>query len=614
VTEGVYSLFEVRPDAAGKLQRRRRARFHIKDAQVTHLEDLDDELSGVPEGPLTPESATAIRKLSGPHRQLVRWTPEYGDDPGHLPEFTPPKPFVPAESGPTSRPPVFEYHRQGMDRPHTVEVRGDGVVLNGSALSPQESMKLLDNVRSGVGTLRYKRVGEGLAEAGSHVIKKNESEDQSREDVPEPPKLDRDTTVPAAGNLEALASKEPTGIPAFVEVNDLWRHLQAGWTETDEALRELGEVLRSSGGDPYRISDDLFLVFYPDSETMMTGLREASEPERVLRPAGLDPLTLAIGAGRDQDEAWEQLQTARRLARQEPGHPQSLVRVAQDLVKTELAKARGTTIPKFDTPQQLGRIYKQFYQADPYRLHYAADMAAHKVFNHPAPTKDDAVEKVGTWSDETRVKPVSRWTPWAMVHVFDNPNAKPEWVDHWRGVLPKVQELWEHPDVVALAEHHRGLVQQQTAQEALDDAYEAQGQVPVVVPGKRARLKADRLVWLWHGTSDKFIPHILEHGLEPAQQHGNIVFDPREGGRTRTSLQHVYLTSNPGSPAGAEFYANAAAHRHGGAPAKIRLLAHRHELSADMDDRDLSSGAWQYRAPRIPVERIMEINGKRVRR
>ncbi len=67
---------------------------------------------------------------------------------------------------------------------------------------------------------------------------------------------------------------------------------------------------------------------------MMTGLREASEPERVLRPAGLDPLTLAIGAGRDQEEAWEELQTARRLARQEPGHPQSLVRVAQDLMKT----------------------------------------------------------------------------------------------------------------------------------------------------------------------------------------------------------------------------------------------------------------------------------------
>lgn len=322
MTEGVYSLFEVCPDAAGKLQRRRRARFHIKDAQVTHLEDLDDELFGVPEGPLTPESATAIRKLSGPHRQLVRWTPEYGDDPGQLHEFTPPKPFVPSESGPTSRPPVFEYHRQGMDRPHIVEVRGDGVVLNGSVLSPQESMKLLDNVRSGVGTLRYKRVGQ-LAKA------------EELFEIPEPPKLDRDATVPAAGNLEALASKEPAGIPAFVEVNDLWRHLQAGWTETDEALRELGEVLRSSGGDPYRISDDLFLVFYPDSETMMTGLWEASEPERVLRPAGLDPLTLAIGAGRDQEEAWDQLQTARRLARQEPGHPQSLVRVAQDLVKAE---------------------------------------------------------------------------------------------------------------------------------------------------------------------------------------------------------------------------------------------------------------------------------------
>jgi hypothetical protein len=207
-----------------------------------------------------------------------------------------------------------------MSHPHTIEVRGDGVVLNGSTLSPQESMKILDNVRSGVGTLRYKRVGESLAKAGSHVwriqneagegpyrseafepqdlegeiseqkphpaaefenwkdiqdqggvfgferpehamawfgydalhtlkvngfplvkvpaermwraksgrqvafipvIKKNESEGQSREDVPTPPKLDRDTTVPAAGNLEALASKEPTGIPAFVEVNDL---------------------------------------------------------------------------------------------------------------------------------------------------------------------------------------------------------------------------------------------------------------------------------------------------------------------------------------------------------------------------------------------------------
>jgi hypothetical protein len=108
-----------------------------------------------------------------------------------------------------------------------------------------------------------------------------------------------------------------------------------GWSETDEALRELGEVLRSSGGDPYRVSDDLFLVFYSDRDTMVSGLREVSEPERVGRPGGLDLFTLAVGAGRDQGEAWEQLQTARRLARQESGHPQTSVQVAQDLLKSE---------------------------------------------------------------------------------------------------------------------------------------------------------------------------------------------------------------------------------------------------------------------------------------
>lgn len=342
MTEGVYSLFEVRPDAAGKLQRRRRARFQIRDAYVTHLEDLDDELSGVPEGPLTPESAAAIRKLSGPHHQLVQWSREYGDDPGQLPEFTPPKPFVPEESGVVSRPPVFEYLRQGMSHPHTIEVRGDGVVLNGSTLSPQESMKILDNVRSGVGTLRYKKPVQALA-------KKSEGQSDSTTESPGPPKLDRDVTVPAVSNLAALAEKQPGGLVAFVEVNDLWRHLQVGWSETDEALRELGEVLRSSGGDPYRVSDDLFLVFYPDRETMVSGLREVSEPERVGRPGGLDPFSLAIGAGRDQEEAWEQLQTARRLARQESGHPQTLVRVAQDLAKAH----RYTANPHLGKPSSL---------------------------------------------------------------------------------------------------------------------------------------------------------------------------------------------------------------------------------------------------------------------
>jgi GGDEF domain-containing protein len=137
-------------------------RYMVHDGNIHHLEDYHGILgSMVPEGPM---DAATISRLHGlefaPHIAVAQHEPEEAPGPVAQEHVIADDPLPP-------RPPVFEYHRPGMSRPHVVEFGPGGAALDGKALDHHELQLMLDNVSGGVATLRYRsNEPETLAKAG----------------------------------------------------------------------------------------------------------------------------------------------------------------------------------------------------------------------------------------------------------------------------------------------------------------------------------------------------------------------------------------------------------------------------------------------------------------
>lgn len=105
----------------------------------------------------------------------------------------------------------------------------------------------------------------------------------------------------------------------------------------------------------------------------------------------------------------------------------------------------------------------------------------------------------------------------------------------------------------------------------------------------------DLMLVLFHYTSSSKLPSIKRHGLE-----GN-----------RRSVNHrvaegVYMTTETGGPA-VEGYKRNACRGNKGYPVCITAKFHLYELSDDMDDADIQSGAHQYVVPQVTPDRFVEI-------
>jgi hypothetical protein len=61
--------------------------------------------------------------------------------------------------------------------------------------------------------------------------------------------------------------------------------------------------------------------------------------------------------------------------------------------------------------------------------------------------------------------------------------------------------------------------------------------------------------------------------------------------------------------ASAEGYARAAAYKTGGEPVILRVLVSGDDLERDPDDKDISSGRYQYVTDRVALKQIKEIDG-----
>lgn len=166
---------------------------------------------------------------------------------------------------------------------------------------------------------------------------------------------------------------------------------------------------------------------------------------------------------------------------------------------------------------------------------------------------------------------------------------------------------WDAPETLATIEAWRGKAKAAAAEEKKREAYEAQG---VKVDGQPLTKLRGKRVWLYHGTSDKFVKKILTSGIAPGTETSN--WSNFGSKKRREGVQpHVFLTANDGGlAASAGDYAMRAAYKHGGHAVVLRVLVDADELSYDPDDRDLPVGRNQFVIDRVSPSEIMEVDGK----
>ena len=185
--------------------------------------------------------------------------------------------------------------------------------------------------------------------------------------------------------------------------------------------------------------------------------------------------------------------------------------------------------------------------------------------------------------------------PWAAPLLEAAPGA-------WTQAM-KLYRAWQAKEARAEAAEER------------EAAYEAQA-VDVQEVGPRGRWGKD--VWMYHGTSSRFLPSILRGGILPGvsarrpRAKATGVRSNDAGPRGPAGAQpHVFLTSMFKY---AKDYAETAARTHGGDPVVLRVIVPWDDLSPDPDDADLKSGARQWVISGVSPAQIYEVNGVRRRR
>lgn len=355
-------------------------RAMVLNGKIVHLEDYHDGLMEhlFPQGPTSIKAIANIRSLKkSPHLRIEE------DFPPELEEQMRPKPVAkplpkapvdpmvaPAmEAPPIVRPPsVFDYHRVGMERPHTLEVHEGTYLLDGNRLQPEEVHTILGNVRQGTGSIRYKsnrgqiekmEVIESLEELMKAVGETDEDRQQLHEALTAlraavasghvEPKHERtftkwlyeDRMVPGVGNKHAamqfLAQNKP-GVYAsldgndFSSVNNFFGH-EAG----DAAIKAMGKAAREAmdeavgrgpgGGkmfrnpdeqDLYRAGGDEILCHFPSHEHAAKFSRLLSQKLQDLPPInGTHKLSMSFGFGLDFKSADKAL----AMAKEQKYHP-----------------------------------------------------------------------------------------------------------------------------------------------------------------------------------------------------------------------------------------------------------------------------------------------------
>lgn len=313
----------------------RAGRFMLHDGDIHHLEDYYGLLKRfLPEGPLTTKEVSTIHGMKmSPHLSLTVETPPAADKP---PESAAATPLVDTPMPQASpRPPsVFEYHRAGMDNPHTLEVHSGQYLLDGNRLTHPEVQTILSNAHTGRAKLRYKTGGvlqqiQKMEAQLQDLLQKAENFNmdpgallqymRAAEDAGHLPKgssaaatkhIYEDSMTPGMGNkkawLDFAAKKQPgTYIQMdgnnFKALNDTMGH-EAG----DSAIQAFGKAAREAmdesvgdvHGKLFRSGGDEFVAHVPSHEHAAKFARSLSSKLEKMPPIqGHHQLSMAFGFG-----------------------------------------------------------------------------------------------------------------------------------------------------------------------------------------------------------------------------------------------------------------------------------------------------------------------------
>jgi diguanylate cyclase (GGDEF)-like protein len=289
-------------------------RFMIHNGRLHHLEDYHGVLDAmIPEGDV---DTTTISRLHG-----IKWSPNfrvqrhYHEDPAEpeqIPVEVKPQPLP-------QRPPVFEYHRPGMARPHTVEFSNGKAALDGRELSDAETKLLLSNADKGLATLRYKsqptplnKTEEDLDPEGAlQHIRNAVAAGHIHPDVERAltRHIYEDKMTPGLGNKYAyqqFRAKNKPGVYIsadsndFKAINDTYGH-DAG----DQAIMGVGNALRSAAEKVgtvklFRPGGDEFVIHAPSYEEASKFMRHATKHlDQVPAVGGVHKHSMSFGLGND---------------------------------------------------------------------------------------------------------------------------------------------------------------------------------------------------------------------------------------------------------------------------------------------------------------------------
>lgn len=295
-------------------------RFMIANNQVYHLEDYHNILNSfAPQGPVSQELFNNL--------QILQSSGNFVISESQVPENQQPSITVSQQPLPP-RPSVFEYHRPGLEQPHIIEFSNNLAALDGEALSPDELSLILENINTGLASVRYR----------SELVKTEEMDIKGamkalRELVAQghaPADLERvftrhiyhDPMVSDVGNKHAwqeFQAENKPGVYGSIDMNS-FKHINDthGHTTGDEAIKAIGGALREAANKSGRVKlfrpgGDEFAIHAETPEDAHTFIRHARSYVDALAPIkGVHKPSFSIGLGHDFDTADKALLEAKK--------------------------------------------------------------------------------------------------------------------------------------------------------------------------------------------------------------------------------------------------------------------------------------------------------------
>lgn len=328
------------------MQHQLAGRFCYEDGNVAVLEDYFGLLKDL-EGPLDERKQRLIRSLSNSaYTDVVRAGDiQDGSRPDLLPEIGT-SPSGNGSTDPVARaagelvappPPVFDYHRPGMEAPQCLEFhRPTGqALLNGQTLTDEELQQVLQNLQDGTAVLRYRGVHAlpGMAKMESALeefFRKTDAEDDihgvlqhlkaTGADPQHLQVLHRaiygDPMVNDVGNKRAyrdFLSRPKPGVHVMMDANDFKSiNDELGHDTGDKAIKLMGGAMRSAmdetvgreQGKLFRFGGDEFAAHMPTYEHAAQFARALrSKLEAIPSLGGTHRLSVSMGLGHTPEHA-----------------------------------------------------------------------------------------------------------------------------------------------------------------------------------------------------------------------------------------------------------------------------------------------------------------------